>query len=149
MIYKPKLNEYDIPRLIALANLTTDEFSRNDLKKEIVKKVLLHNYPMFFLIDKFIHSKTIMKEVYADVILINMKGNDYDINDVVVNEILIYASLDSLMYYGADSASYEFNKKCKDEFYRRGREFEDKIELQRKIMLGKKLIRKLYVKKGD
>lgn len=135
MIFKPKLNRYNINTLVALSNNAMDEFTRNKIRIAMVDRILSYNYSIFFLINKFMMSKTLLKEAYADVILMYMKGNDYYIDDVLVDEILSYASLDALMYYGADSNSYEFNIKCKEEFYRRGREFEDKVELQRKRIL--------------
>ena len=77
-----------------------------------------------------------------------MKDDDYLLREDVVDELLKYASLDALIYYGADSLSYEFNIKCRDEFWRRALEIENKIELKRKHDLDKKLILKLS-KKGD
>ena len=148
MIYLPNINNYDLNALVAIGDKIEDERSRSKYRSAIAEKILSFNYGMFFLIKKFMYSKTILKEAYADVILMKMKGNDYEIDDALVNEILTYSSLDALMYYGADSLSYEFNKKCKDEFYRRGYELEDKIEFQRKKYLGKKLIIN-FKKKGD
>ena len=147
MVIIPDLDEYDINVLIALGNHTYDEFSRSRIKMAIVNKLLEFNYPMFILIEKFRHSKFILKEAHADAILIMMKGNDYHFDDIIVNEILMLASYEALMCYGADSACYEFNIKCKDEFYKRGYEIEDKIELQRKVTFGKKLIKNLKKRK--
>ena len=135
MVFIPKLNKYNINTLVALSNYAMDEFSRIKIKNAMIDRILMANTSMLFLVNKFISSKTLLKEAYADVILMIMKDNDYYIDDAIVNEILSYASLDSLMYYGADSLNYEFNIKCKEEFYRRGREIEDKIELQTKRVL--------------
>jgi len=135
MMFKPKLNKYNINALVVLADNVSDEFTRNKIRMAMIDKILNYNYPMFFLINKFMSSKTLLKEAYADVILMYMKGNYFEIDNILVDEILSYASLDALMYYGANSNSYEFNVKCKEEFYRRGREFEDKLELQRKKVL--------------
>lgn len=135
MVFIPKLNKYNINTLVALSNYAMDEFSRSRIKNAMIDRILMSNTSMLFLVNKFISSKTLLKEAYADVILMIMKDNDYYIDDAIVNEILSYASLDSLMYYGADSLNYEFNIKCKEEFYRRGREIEDKIELQKKRVL--------------
>jgi len=143
----PKLEQYDLNALVTLGNLTNDEFSRNRIKVEIVNKILDFHYPMFSLLVRFKKSILILKESYADVILINMKDNDYYIDDGIVDEILKLASYDALICYGADSASYEFNIKCKDEFYRRGYEIEDKIEFQRKAALDKSLKRKINIKR--
>lgn len=150
MVEKPKLSEYSLNVLVTLGNQTVDEFSRSKIKIEIVQKLLEFNYSMFRLVNAFRLCNGILKEAYADVILMNMKGNYYYIDNTIVDEILAYASYDALMYYGADSKSYEFNLKCKEEFYKRGDEIEDKIELQRKKTLGKKLmINFCDKKKGD
>jgi len=147
MVLIPKLEQYDLNALVALGNLSNDEFSRNRIKVEIVNKLLDFHYPMFSLLVKFEKCKIILKEAYADVILINMKGNDYYIDDMIVDKILKLASFDALICYGADSASYEFNIKCKDEFYRRGYDIEDKIEFQMKVTLGKSLKKKINIKR--
>ena len=147
MVLIPKLEQYDLNALVALGNLSNDEFSRNRIKVEIVNKLLDFHYPMFSLLVRFKKSILILKESYADVILINMKDNDYYIDDGIVDEILKLASFDALICYGADSASYEFNIKCKDEFYRRGYDIEDKIEFQMKVTLGKSLKKKINIKR--
>ena len=133
--------------MVVLGNLSNDEFSRSRIKVEIVNKLLDYHYPMFSLLVRFKRSNLILKEAYADVILINMKGNDYYIDNLIVDEILKIASFEALICYGADSNSYEFNIKCKDEFYRRGFEIEDKIEFQRKVALGRSLKKKMSLKR--
>ena len=146
---KPRMSSYDINALIYLWNRASDDFSRNKIKMSIVEKVLFCEYSMFYLINKFMYSKTeLLKEVYADVILMKMKDNDYSLDEEIVNELLMYASLDTLMYYGTETLSYEFNNKCKDEFWKRAYEIENKIELKNKQNLDKKLILGLK-KKGD
>ena len=95
------------------------------------------------------YSKTeLLKNVYADVILMKMKDNDYSLDEKIVNELLMYASLDTLMFYGTETLSYEFNNKCKEEFWKRAYEIENKIELKNKQNLDKILILSLK-KKGD
>jgi len=146
---KPRMSSYDINALIYLWNRETDEFLRSKIKMAIIEKVLSFDYSMFYLINKFMYSKTeLLKSVYADVILMKMKDNDYYLNDSIVNQLLIYASLDTLMYYGTETLSYEFNNKCKEEFWKRAYEIENKIELRNKQNLDKKLILSLK-KKGD
>ena len=147
MMLIPKLEQYDLNALVVLGNLSNDEFSRSRIKVEIVNKLLDYHYPMFSLLVRFKRSNLILKEAYADVILINMKGNDYYIDNLIVDEILKLASFEALICYGADSASYEFNIRCKDEFYRRGFEIEDKIEFQRKVALGRSLKKKMSLKR--
>ena len=147
MMLIPKLEQYDLNALVVLGNLSNDEFSRSRIKVEIVNKLLDYHYPMFSLLVRFKRSNLILKEAYADVILINMRGNDYYIDNLIVDEILKIASFEALICYGADSNSYEFNIKCKDEFYRRGYEIEDKIEFQRKVALGRSLKKKMSLKR--
>ena len=146
---KPRMSSYDINALIYLWNRATDDFSRNRIKMSIVEKVLFCEYSIFYLINKFMYSKTeLLKNVYADVILMKMKDNDYSFDEEIVIELLMYASLDTLMYYGTETLSYEFNNKCKDEFWKRAYEIENKIELKDKQNLDKKFILSLK-KKGD
>ena len=146
---KPRMSSYDINALIYLWNRASDDFSRNKIKMSIVEKVLFCEYSMFYLINKFMYSKTeLLKNVYADVILMKMKDNDYSFDEEIVIELLMYASLDTLMYYGTETLSYEFNNKCKEEFWKRAYEIENKVELKNKQNLDKKLILSLK-KKGD
>lgn len=137
MIFCPKYEEYDIKVLILLGNQTSDVFTRNKIKLVLIEKILELNKPMFYLVNKFINSDRILKEVYADVIMIYMKENEYYINDNIVDEILKFASLDGLIYYGADSKNIEFSIKCKEEFDNRAKLIEDKIELNKKRKLDK------------
>ena len=137
MALSPKLEDYDINILVALGNQTDDVFAHNHIKYLIVKKILLLNYSMFFLVNKFIGSKKILKEAYAEVIVIVMKDIDYYIDDFIMNEIVKLTSLDMLMHYGMESSSLEFREKCKKEFWDRAKEIEDKVELNRKRNLGK------------
>ena len=145
MVVIPNLNDYDINVLIALGNKTNDTFKYNQIKLTIVDKLLILNKPMFFLINKFKVSDGILKEVYAEIITMKMKDNSYDIEDIIVDEVLKLASLDALVYYGADSHSLDFRKRCKEEFDNRAREIEDKIELNKKKNLGKVKLKR----KGD
>ena len=129
MEFRPKLTQYNINALVVLANNSLDEFTVNKIKMIIIEKILNYNYSMFYLMYKFKSSNGILKESYADVILMNMKGNDYYIDEGIVNEILMYASFEALVNYGIDSNSLEFSIKCKEEFDKRDKIIEDKIEL--------------------
>ena len=151
MVVMPKLDDYSINALISLGNRTSDVFTRNQIKLSIVSKILELGRPMFFLLNKFLSSDMILKEAYADVIMIYMKENEYCIKDSIIDEILRYASLDALMYYGADSNSIEFSMKCKEEFDNRAKLIEDKVELMRKRNLDEDCDIKIFVrkKKGD
>ena len=146
---KPSLVSYDFNALVCIWNRSTDEFSRSRIKIAIIDKILSYNSSMFYLMNKFISTKTeLLKEAYADVILMKMKDDDYSFNDEFIYELLMYASLDGLVYYGTETLSYEFNNKCMEEFWRRAIEIENKIELKNKQNLDKKLILSLK-KKGD
>ena len=151
MIVMPKLDDYSINALISLGNRTNDIFTRNQIKLSIVSKILELRKPMFFLLNKFLSSDMILKEAYADTIMIYMKENEYYIKDIIVDDILKYASLDALMYYGADSNSIEFSLKCKKEFDNRAKLIEDKVELIKKRNLDEDCDVKIFVrkKKGD
>ena len=138
---KPNLISYDFNALICLWNRTTDEFSRIRIKSAVIDKILFYNNSMFYLMNKFISTKTeLLKEAYADVILMKMKDDDYSFNDEFIYELLMYASLDGLVYYGMETLSCEFNHKCMAEFWRRAIEIENKMELKNKQNLDKKLI---------
>ena len=146
---KPPLASYDFNALVCIWNRATDEFSRSKIKVAIKDKILSCNNTMFYLMNKFISTKTeLLKEAYADVILMKMKDDDYCFNDEFISQLLMYASLDGLVYYGTETLSYEFNNKCMEEFWRRAIEIENKIELKNKQNLDKKLILSLK-KKGD
>ena len=147
MVFMPNLDDYNINALISLGNRTDDIFTKSQIKLSIVGKILELRKPMFFLLNKFLSSDKILKEAYADAIMIYMKGNDYYIKDSIADEILRYASLDALMYYGADSNSLEFSTKCKEEFDNRAKAIEDKIELVRKRNLDEDCNVKMFVRK--
>ena len=144
----PSLDEYNINFLIILGNQTDDVFTRDQIKASIIDKILELKKPMFFLINKFIGSERILKEAYADTIMMGMKNNKYHIQENIVDEILKYASLNALMYYGADSSWLEFSEKCKKEFDNRAKLIEDKVELNKKKNMGKVRVRKILIKKG-
>ena len=132
MEFRPKLTQYNINALAVFANSSTDEFTKNKIKMIIIEKILNYNYSIFYLTYKFKLSNGILKESYADVILMYMKGNDYYVDEEIVEEILNYASFEGLVNYGIDSSSLEFSMKCKEEFDNRVKIIEDKIEFFRK-----------------
>ena len=147
----PSLNDLDINVLVALGNQTDSVFTRNYIKLLLVEKIFVLNYAMFFLINKFLCSDKILREVYAEVIIMKMKDNEYYIDEAVLDEILKLVSLDTLMNYGAESSSLDFSMKCKEEFWMRAKEIEDKVELNRKRNLDKGKLRNLFnvKKKGE
>lgn len=150
MVVLPRLECYDINALVVLGNQTDDVFYRNKIKKVIIDKLLMSNYPMFIFINKFNSSMGIIKEVYAEVIVILMKDNDYYIDDMLTDEVLKYVSLDTMMDYGAKSFSSYFRERCIDEFWKVAVQIEDKKELYKKVTFSKRLCRSIKRKlKGD
>lgn len=150
MVFFPRLECYDINALVALGNQTDDDFYRNKIKKVIIDKLLLKNYSMFAFINKFNSSMGIIKEAYAEVIVILMGGNDYYIDDILIDEVLKYVSLDTLMNYGAKSSSSYFSERCIDEFWKVAFQIEDKKELYNKVGFSRRLCRSINRKwKGD
>ena len=135
--------------MVILGNETDDVFTRNKIKLLIVDKLLMTvNCSMFFLINKFRSSQKILKEAYAELIMIFMKDNNYCIDDIIIDEIISLVSLDTLIYYGAESKSIKFRDRCKEEFWSRAILIEDKMELKKK---GPKRKRKnnIMIWKGD
>lgn len=150
MVLLPRLEGYDINALVALGNQMNDDFHRDTIKKMIIDKVFMNNYPIFIFINKFNSSIGIIKEVYAEVIVILMKDNDYYIDDKLVDEILRYTSLDTLVNYGMKSSSSYFRERCIDEFWKVAIQIEDKEELYKKVTFSRKLCKSIKRKlKGD
>ena len=146
----PRLEGYDINALVALGNQTDDDFHRDKIKNIIIDKVLMNNCPIFIFINKFNSSMGIIKEVYAEVIVILMKDNDYYIDDRLIDEILRYTSLDTLMNYGMKSSSLYFKERCVDEFWKVAVQIENKKELYKKVTFSRRLCRSIKRKlKGD
>jgi len=132
MTVMPILKNYDINVLVALGNQADNIVTRNKIKLLIIEKILSYNSSMFFLINSFTISRKILKEAYAEVIVMRMRDCNYSIDDSILNEILSLTSLDTLMLYGAESESRSFSHKCILEFWKRGMEIEDKFELNKK-----------------
>ena len=150
MVLLPRLEGYDINALVALGNQIDDDFHRDTIKKMIIDKVLMNNYPIFIFINKFNSSIGIIKEVYAEVIVILMKDNDYYIDDKLVDEILRYTSLDTLVNYGMKSSSSYFRERCIDEFWKVAIQIENKEELYKKVVFSRRLCKSIKRKlKGD
>jgi len=150
MGFAPRLQDYDIKILVALGNQTDDSFCHNHIKFLIINKLLEIDYSIFFLLTKFIKTNKILKEAYAEIIVMKMKNNEHFIDDITCDEIIKLVSLDTLMCYGMESGSEMFKEKCRDEFWKRAMEIEDKNELNRKVNLGKKHRYKIKsIKKGD
>ena len=151
MEFKPKLTQYNINALAVFANSSIDDFTKNKIKMVIIEKILNYNYSMFYLIHRFKLSNGILKESYADVILMYMKVNDYYVDERIADEILEYASFEGLVNYGIDSSSLDFSIKCKDEFDNRVKIIEDKIEFFRKRNMDEGSEKKILLRKrkGD
>ena len=145
----PLLENYNVKILVNLGNNTDDVFTRNKIKVLIVEKLMAtENCSMFFLINKFRNSTKILKEAYAEIITMSMKDNFYNLGDNIINEVVSLVSLDTLIYYGAESRMIQFSKKCKEEFWNRAILIEDKNELRRKNS-KKRIRKKLMIWKGD
>ena len=138
----PKLEDYDIKVLIALGNQADDPIRYARIKYIIVERLFEKQYPIFYLIHNFQKSDKILRDAYAEVITMSMKNNEYSIDEDIILDIIELVSLDTLMYYGMESNSLDFCKKCREEFWDRALEVEDKIELRRKINFGKKRSKK-------
>lgn len=142
MVWIPKLDNYDVNALITLGNHTFDEFSREQIKLSIVKKIFSFNYSVFYLIAKFKCSDNILREAYAKVIIMKLTEDEYYIDDRVLDEILNLVSLDDLVHYGREAVSIEIREKSARKFDQRGMRIEDKKELYRKMNIGKVRIKK-------
>ena len=136
MGYFPKLKTYSVEKLTALGNSTQDVLLREKIKDLMTDKLLMLHSPMFYLVDKFMKSDKILREVYARVILIRMKDEEFMFEDSIVDEILSLVSLDDLALYGCDASSLEIRNKCtellKKLFWDSAVIFEDTSELNRK-----------------
>lgn len=132
----PNLTSYDVKVLFTLLNNTKDEEEIYQIKKIIINKINNNRYPLFYYINKFKSSIGIIKEIYADLILMNLNNETLNL---VTDEILQYASLDALINYGSSYDNYILTKRCKDEFYKRGNILEDKTELARKKKTRRKV----------
>ena len=150
MAFAPKLEDYDVKILIILGNQTKDVFSHNQIKFLIIKKLLELDYSIFYLVAMFIRSEKILKEAYAEILVMKMKDNEYFIDDITCDKIIKLVSLDTLMFYGMESNLESFREKCKLEFWERAMEIENKDELNKKINLCKKHRYKIKkIRKGD
>ena len=147
---KPRLMDYNIKTLVILGNQAYDEEYREVVKKTLVKKMSDLNYSIMFLLNSFISAKGILREVYAELLMITIHNNKFDLPDVVTDEIIKLVSIDTLTKYGMESLSEKFREKCINEFWERAIEQEDKIELVKKRMVdspfGRLIVSK---KKGD
>ena len=128
----PKLKTYSVEKLTALGNSTQDVFLREKIKDLITEKLLMLHSPMFYLINKFMKSDKILREVYAKVILIRMKDEEFVFEDSIVDEILSLVSLYDLALYGGNICSLEIREKCTKMLWDSAVIFEDTSELNRK-----------------
>lgn len=132
----PNLDSYDIKVLFSLLNNTKDADTQDEIKKIIINKINDNRYPLFYYINKFKSSIGFIKEIYADLILMNLNE---DTLNLVTDEVLQHVSLDALINYGTSYNNHILTKRCKDEFYRRGIMLEDKTELSRKKKHSRKI----------
>ena len=132
MTKMPNLNDYPIEVLVCLANSPDNEFMKDNIKNILVDKIQLLNLPMFILINKFILTNNILKEVYAKVILMRLGNEEYNIENKLLDEILSLISLDDVVTYGSNVKSLEIRKKCEELFWVQALMVEDSSELNRK-----------------
>ena len=106
---------------------------------------------MFFLVNSFLRATGILKQSYAEVIVILMKDSDYFIDEVIIDEVVSYVSLDSLISYGAESTNSTFSKKCVSEFWKRVPNIEDKKEFTNNVIFRRIRLKNVLniKKKGD
>ena len=151
ILFAPKLRDYDINVLIILGNKEKNEIKRNQIKLAIIEKLLDSNFPMFILVNRFIRVNGILKESYAEVITTLMKESNYLIDENIIDEILIYVTLDTLIYYGAESKNNIFSQRCVSEFWNRASNIEDKGELKSKVGIKKRSLKDIFKRKrkGD
>lgn len=133
MVLRPLLRNYNINVLVELGNRTIDEFNREQIKLLIAEKIYVLDYSMFYLINKYKNANMILKEVYAKLIIMKLREDEYYIDDIILDEILEMVSFDDLIYYGREAASFEIREKSIKKFYDRGMKIEDKNELYKKI----------------
>ena len=128
----PELMQYDVNALMLLAERTTDELTRNEIKAILINKISSINYPTFVLVNKFICSSGVKREIYAEIITIRLKDERYLLSSEQMDEIIECLSLDTLGRIGARAQDDNFRLKCINMFWQRGKEIEDKVELERK-----------------
>lgn len=117
--------------MIVLFKDELDVSLKTEIKEIIIDKLLNCNYPLFYWVNKIKTSDETLKELYADLVL-KMVQEFISYDAMLVDDILKFASLDALIYYGADSKNEEISQKCTEEFYKRVYEAEDKEEIYKK-----------------
>ena len=150
---KPRLMDYNVKALVVLWNQSGDEFFREDVKKTLVMKLNGVSSSLIYIINSFINSNGVMREVYAEILMIRMYEESYRLSSTIADEIISLVSMDTLTKYGMECSSLEFSEKCKNEFWDRAIELEDKSELIKKRNVDSKikLRRRLIIEKekGD
>ena len=116
---KPQLKDYNVKALIVLANQTHDEVLYNDIKNILLEKYMSLNYAIMYLLNNFVTSKGIMREVYAEIIMIIVVTRNLFIFPNVLDEIISLVSMDTLTKYGMECNNLELSEKCKNEFWKR------------------------------
>ena len=126
---KPRLESYDVRVLFSLLDNTYDDETQEKIKRIIINKINNNKYPLFYYINKFKTSIGDIKEIYADLILMNL---DNDTINLVTDEILQHASHDALIHYGASYGDSNLTKRCKEEFYSRCSMIEEPVQITSK-----------------
>ena len=140
MVTVPNLRDYSVEVLVSLWNNAYDDIEREDIKNVIIKKILFTSSPMFYLVNKFIKSKGVLREVYAKVILMRLQDETYNLDDNLINEILSLVSLDDLVNYGSNVRSLEIRDKCRELFWNNALKYENNEEMERKDAIHRRRV---------
>ena len=115
----PRMNDYDTKALIVIANQSDDENTKGMIRRILVDRFNVVKYSTPYLLNRFTISEGIMKEVYADMVIMAMCMDKISVPVEMEDDLIQYASIDVLVSYGTAVESLEFRKKCRDEFWER------------------------------
>jgi len=118
----PRMNDYDTKALIVIANQTDDENTKNMIRRTLVARYNVVKYSTPYLLGRFTISEGIMKEVYADIIIMSMCMDKISVPVEMEDELVECASDDVIVSYGTVVESLDFRKKCRDKFWERALE---------------------------
>ena len=118
----PRMDDYDTKALIVIGNQSDDEKTKNMIRRILVDRFNVVKYSISYLLGKFSLSDGIMKEVYADMIIMSMCMDKNSVPEEIEDELIEYASDDVIVSYGTVVESLDFRKKCRDKFWERALE---------------------------
>ena len=149
MVKIPLLDDYDVKVLVVFGNNEYNLEKREYIKTIITKKIKESNFNLFLLSNNFLLSNGILKEALADVIVIKMADECYKLDDRIIKEVVSFASLDIIGYYGGDSKYDKFKEACQNEFWSRAKVIEDKVEFYKKSLKKGNFDNVIVIGKGD